>query len=93
MTTKRSSCRRRASSLRKTLYRTEDGYPTESDKAFRRTSSKLIGKRAKCVFKELRPERYAVAGFHDEDNDGEMAANFLGIPQEGTLASNDAEGG
>ena len=36
--------------------------------------------------------RYAVAVIHDEDDDGELDTNFLGMPQERYGFSNDARG-
>ena len=33
----------------------------------------------------------AVAVLHDEDRNGQMKTNFIGIPQEGWAASNNAE--
>ena len=40
----------------------------------------------------LPPARYAVSAFHDEDGDGELDANMLGIPTEGYGFSNGAVG-
>jgi len=44
----------------------------------------------KAVFEvaSLAPGRYAVAAFHDEDADGKLGTNFLGIPNEGVGTSN-----
>ncbi len=36
------------------------------------------------------PGRYAIAAFHDENGNGELDANLLGIPTEGLGISNDA---
>lgn len=41
------------------------------------------------VFKDVPPGRYALTGFHDEYNTGDMEYNFLGLPKEGFLFSND----
>ncbi len=40
----------------------------------------------------LPPGRYAVAAFHDENGDGRLDANLLGIPTEGHGFSKDAVG-
>ncbi len=42
------------------------------------------------VFRGLSPGTYALAVHHDEDEDGEMATNFIGIPVEGYGFSNNA---
>jgi uncharacterized protein (DUF2141 family) len=39
---------------------------------------------------DVPPGHYAVQAFHDADNDGKFAQNFLGIPREGIGFSNDA---
>ena len=35
---------------------------------------------------------YALSVFYDQDNDGELATNFIGIPKEPIAMSNNAEG-
>jgi uncharacterized protein (DUF2141 family) len=45
---------------------------------------------ARIVVKGLRPGRYAVAVFHDEDGDGRFDQGFLGIPLEDYGFSNNA---
>jgi len=42
-------------------------------------------------FRELQDSDYAVALFHDQNRDGKMEKNFLGIPQEGYGISNKAK--
>lgn len=44
------------------------------------------------LFPDLPPGQYAVAAFHDANGDGELNANFIGMPQEGYGFSNDARG-
>lgn len=44
------------------------------------------------VFADLPPGRYAVAVMHDEDGDGELDTNMLGIPTEGYGFSGDGGG-
>lgn len=48
---------------------------------------------ATCVFRDLRPGVYAIAALHDEDDDGEMDKNLIGIPEEGHSTSNNAQEG
>jgi uncharacterized protein (DUF2141 family) len=47
---------------------------------------------AVCEFQGIAPGRYAVSVFHDENSNGKMDTNFIGIPKEGVGASNDAKG-
>ncbi len=41
------------------------------------------------VLRDLPPGRYAVAAFHDENGNGDLDTNLLGIPSEGTGFAND----
>lgn len=43
------------------------------------------------AFEGLKPGKYAVAVLHDEDNNGKMSTNFLGMPKEGYGFSDNAE--
>ena len=44
------------------------------------------------VLKDLPEGEYAVVAFHDENGNGELDRNVLGIPTEGHAFSNDATG-
>jgi uncharacterized protein (DUF2141 family) len=44
------------------------------------------------VFPDLRPGRYAVIAFHDENDNGRLDENAWGVPTEGYGFSNDAHG-
>lgn len=43
-------------------------------------------------FTNLRPGTYAISLFHDEDGDGKLNSNFMGIPSEPYAFSNNAKG-
>ena len=46
------------------------------------------GNSAICQFNDIPPGTYAIAVFHDENANGKLDKNFLGIPCEGYGASN-----
>ena len=48
--------------------------------------------RTVLVFKNLAPGRYAVAAFHDENSNGKLDTNVVGLPTEPYGASRDARG-
>jgi len=48
------------------------------------------GHRARCVFEDVPPGRYAISAIHDEDSEGDFDRGLFGIPTEGWTASNDA---
>ena len=54
------------------------------------TRVKIKDRRAIAVFKGLRPGRYAVAVYHDENDNGEFDQALFGIPLEDFGFSNDA---
>jgi len=51
-------------------------------------------KEKKCLlsFKNLKPGKYAIRYFHDENGNGELDTNTFGIPKEGYGFSNNAKG-
>lgn len=52
----------------------------------------ITGGQAEYVFEDLPFGTYAVAVYHDENDNGEMDKNFLGIPTEDYGFSNNARG-
>jgi uncharacterized protein (DUF2141 family) len=74
------------------LYASAEGFPKDSQKAIRRDTSSISDQKASCEFSLIEPGTYAVSVFHDENSNGKLDTNFLGIPREGVGASNDARG-
>ena len=60
--------------------------------AFMGQSAEVAENRAEVVFENVPYGIYAIKVFHDEDEDGEMNTNFLGIPSEAYGFSNNAKG-
>jgi len=75
-----------------TVYSSGDGFPTDPSKALQKTLTPIKDEKATCDFTGLPAGRYAIAVMHDENSNGKVDTNFLGIPKEGTGASNDAKG-
>ena len=74
------------------LYSSPDGFPKNSEKAVARIKSAISDKQAVCEFSGMAPGTYAVSVFHDENSNGKLDTNFMGIPREGVGASNGAKG-
>jgi uncharacterized protein (DUF2141 family) len=74
------------------LFAGPSGYPKDASKAAQLTKAAVDHRTATCVFAGLAPGIYAVAAYHDENGNGKLDTNFLGIPSEGVGASNDAKG-
>jgi uncharacterized protein (DUF2141 family) len=70
------------------IFNGPDGYPESHEKAHRESHVKIISGAAVCEFKNLAPGEYATIVFHDENLNGKLDKNFLGIPREGYGASN-----
>ena len=73
------------------LFESPAGFPTE----FLRFATnimviKIRDAQARCDFEDIAPGTYALAVIHDENVNGELDANWLGIPVEGYGFSNDA---
>jgi uncharacterized protein (DUF2141 family) len=56
-----------------------------------RVAVKVSGTTATCLFPNVKPGTYAVAGYHDENGNGKLDMGLFG-PTEGWFASRDARG-
>lgn len=74
-----------------TLFNSAEGFPEDVDNAFKWRSIDLNEGKPVFVFEDLPAGEYAYAILHDEDGDGEMKKNLLGIPREGFGFSNNYE--
>ena len=54
--------------------------------------SDITNLKASVRFTNLVPGEYAVAIYHDEDNDGKLKTGIFGIPKEDFACSNNAKG-
>jgi uncharacterized protein (DUF2141 family) len=75
------------------VYETEDGFPGDAARAYRKARSPLSGEPASFRFEQLPYGTYAVSVLHDENGNGVVDKNFLGMPKEGSGASNNPEPG
>lgn len=64
----------------------------EQKKVVKQEFATISNKRSVLLLKGLSKGKYAVQLFHDENKNGKMDFNFLGIPKEGYGFSNDARG-
>ena len=74
------------------LFDSPDGFPTEF--LLSATNVMVIKVRnteARCDFEDIPPGTYALAVIHDENMNGKLDTNWLGIPKEGYGFSNDAK--
>ena len=74
------------------LYSSPPGFPKNSASAVLHAKSAISHGHAICEFSGIAVGKYAVSVFHDENSNGKLDTNFLGIPREGVGASNNAKG-
>ena len=75
------------------VFDTEKGYPSDP-KAMRTFVRVPVGsdRTVTHTFTNLPAGNYALSILHDENNDGKMNTNWMGMPTEGYGASNNARG-
>jgi len=74
------------------LYSSAEGFPKNYGKAIAHSKSRIANRHTDCEFAGIQPGTYAVAVFHDENSNGRLDANFLGIPREGVGRRTTREG-
>jgi uncharacterized protein (DUF2141 family) len=67
-------------------------YPNKPEHSLMKTSSAIVDRASTCTFSGVKPGTYAVAVFHDLNDNGHLDTGFMGIPTEPVGASNDAHG-
>lgn len=74
------------------LYRPEDGFSETKATAFRKVNVEAKSGTVVIELSGLPPGQYALAVFHDENDNNQIDTGFLGLPVEGFCFSNDARG-
>lgn len=72
------------------LFEQSEGWPSTHEKAMRRILLPISGSKMQYTFKDVPYGKYAVSVMHDENKNGKLDLNFLGIPKEGNGVSNNA---
>jgi uncharacterized protein (DUF2141 family) len=73
------------------LFEAPEGFPTKyMHSATHIMMIKVRDRQARCDFLDIPPGTYALAVIHDENMDGKLNTNGVGIPAEGYGFSNDA---
>jgi uncharacterized protein (DUF2141 family) len=65
------------------LHASADGFPKNGDKAIAQAKSRIASGYAVCDFPDVKEGTYAIAVFHDENSNGKLDTNFMGMPSEG----------
>jgi uncharacterized protein (DUF2141 family) len=73
------------------LFNQADGFPRERGKEYREMWTPISNGSAVCVFDGIPIGTYAVSVLHDENSDGQMDFNWIGMPTKGYGFSNGAK--
>ncbi len=74
------------------LFESPEGFPSEFlHSATNIMIIKIRKSQARCDFEDIPPGTYAMVVIHDENMNGKLDTNALGIPKEGYGFSNDAK--
>lgn len=88
-----SGIRNTSGTLIACVWRDKAGFPTcQKSKTTIRQTLKISGGTMVVRFVGLAPGSYAVSVQHDEDGDGKLKTNFIGMPKEGVGISNNPGG-
>ncbi|MBL4585992.1 MAG: DUF2141 domain-containing protein [Flavobacteriales bacterium] len=74
------------------LYDNAKAFPSSQKEAIRTEQYEIKNNRVSIKLENINYGIYAISVFHDENSNGKMDANWIGIPQEGIGASNNAKG-
>jgi uncharacterized protein (DUF2141 family) len=74
------------------LFNAPDGFPGPSPIIGGSLKANANGGSIECDYDDLPAGTYAITTMHDENDNGKLDTNVLGIPTEGHGASNDAMG-
>ena len=64
------------------LFNNEEGFPGKMDQAYQRLEVKIKDQKATAAFIDIPFGTYAVSAVHDENDNGEIEKNFMGMPKE-----------
>ena len=74
------------------LYNNKKGFPNDAGKAIKTAMGSISNGKSTIVLKDILNGEYAIGIIHDENDNGKMDTNFLGMPKEGVGVSNNAKG-
>ena len=87
-----TNCKSNNGKLLSSLHDNAKTFPIKPDKAFKRRVVAARKGTLTLAFNDIPPGKYAIATIHDENGNGRLDANLIGIPKEGVGASRGAKG-
>lgn len=77
--------------VRIAVFRAPDGFPAGHEKAAATRVVPAAADGVEAIFEDLPPGPAAVSAIHDRNENGALDTNWMGIPREGSGASNNPE--
>lgn len=74
------------------LFLGEGGFPAKEARALRKVSVPAVQGTVSLRLADVAPGSYAVTIYHDENGNGKLDTNWIGIPKEPVAVSNNAKG-
>ncbi len=74
------------------LFASEEGFPMKLERSQVKVKAKVKSGTATCRFSKVKAGTYAMMAFHDLNANGKLDTNWMGIPREGVVSSNNAKG-
>ena len=74
------------------LYSGKAGFPTNPAKAVKSSTGIILTGKSSVVMQDIPDGEYALVVVHDENSNGLLDKNFIGMPKEGVGVSNNAKG-
>ena len=87
-----SGLKNNSGNIKLSMFNSESGYPEDGGRAFKIAKAEIKDKKAIIVFRDIPYGKYAIAFFHDENDNDKIDFHFFGMPKEAYGASNDAKG-
>ncbi len=78
--------------IRLLVFDKADGFPNNPEKAIRKETLSIQNLKASFILKNLPKGDYAIAVFHDSQNQGKIRTNSFGVPLDSYGFSNNATG-
>lgn len=89
LTLKVAGFRSEAGTARMAVFTGPEGFPADHGQAAHTWVGKILLGQVQLSLPEMAPGAYAIAVIHDENDNGKLDTNLLGVPAEGFGVSND----
>ncbi|MFA0963586.1 DUF2141 domain-containing protein [Roseivirga sp. BDSF3-8] len=76
--------------IRVVVFNSEDGFPGKHEKGYKVLNIEATSPETVLVIDDIPYGAYAIAVLHDENDNGKMDTNMVGMPKEGYGVSNNA---